>query len=160
MSKNFGVLFDAVCGESGESVGWSRTMSRSGPPDACATGTAPAAMYSTMHIPKCSSIIVCMPTEARDNSRLTCSYDASTRNCTLSASSKSFTLCCMSAKRSRSASSRQLPTKTSTALSIFCVLFLDFFIAFQAASCMTCAFSGRNCPTLTTRKRALSFFTG
>mmetsp|Transcript_444 Transcript_444/g.1098 ORF Transcript_444/g.1098 Transcript_444/m.1098 type:complete len:213 (-) Transcript_444:822-1460(-) len=40
------------------------TMSISGPPDLCASGTAPAAMNSTTLMPKCSSRMVCRPTSA------------------------------------------------------------------------------------------------
>ena len=40
------------------------TMSIAGPALSCAMGTAPAAMYSTTQIPKCSSSMPCSPADA------------------------------------------------------------------------------------------------
>lgn len=44
-------------------------MSDLGPPELCAMGTTPAAMYSTTLMPKCSSTIVCSPATASPTDR-------------------------------------------------------------------------------------------
>ena len=45
------------------------TMSMRGPALSCAMGIAPDAMYSTTHMPKCSSSIVCNPARAPASNR-------------------------------------------------------------------------------------------
>lgn len=91
--------------------GWAGARRRA--PESWATGMHPAAMYSTMPMPKCSSVIVCRPTAASPSARVTASNGALTRNST----SPEMPRVCASARsasaRMRSASWRQPPMTAS-----------------------------------------------
>lgn len=80
-----------------------------GPPEAWATIISPAAMHSTMLIPKCSFHIVCRPIMALWSSDTSSEYGMFTLNSTLFSKAKCLAKSCISLTRALSSSSRQEP---------------------------------------------------
>mmetsp|Transcript_5196 Transcript_5196/g.12676 ORF Transcript_5196/g.12676 Transcript_5196/m.12676 type:complete len:254 (-) Transcript_5196:62-823(-) len=132
------------------------TMSALGPPLSLAMGTAPAAMYSTTPMPKCSSTIVCRPAAAEPRRRMSSARGTLTQNSTQSSTPSSLAASLRASMRRLSSSWRQLPARRSraerTTQPAPPVELRALRLARAKASiCVRCAFSGRNCATDTIR---------
>uniref|UniRef100_A0A2P2KPD6 Uncharacterized protein n=1 Tax=Rhizophora mucronata TaxID=61149 RepID=A0A2P2KPD6_RHIMU len=94
----------------------SKTISIFGPAELWAIGMAPAAIYSTTLMPKCSSTIECIPAMAPPKSLIKSLYVTFLWNSTNCLMFNSIALSCKFCSLSSSALFRQLPTNWSLGL--------------------------------------------